>query len=261
MNAMRTIYLFLVATCGFAIGAGGAVVPLDFFSPYVQRFNSLAQSGTSTSLPTGWFLSETGGGADTSYRAGNGSSSSGDTYSFGGNSFWGRPSDRSLGTLRDNNVVSTIGANFRNDTGVAINRLVIGYLGEEWRRGTEDRRDRLDFQYSLDATSLTTGTWIDANNLDFVTPNDNGVGAKDGNNLIFNARIVLGVISFLDIPTGAEFWIRLQDFDATGADDGLAVDDFVLVAIPEASSLIGACGALVILGIALRRPGSRRAPA
>lgn len=255
---MKNLNLLLVGMCGFAAAADGAVIPLSFFTPYVQTFNSLAQSGTSTVLPNGWFLSETGSGADTSYRAGNGSSNNGDTYSFGGNSIWGPPSDRSLGTLRDNHVVSTIGANFRNDAGLAINRLAIGYLGEEWRLGTANRIDRLDFQYSLDATSLTTGTWIDANVLDFVTPNTSGVGAKDGNNLIHNARIVSGVISFLNIPSGAEFWIRYRDFDANGADDGLGVDDFVLVAVPEVSTLFGALGALGIMGgVALRNSRGR----
>ena len=40
---------------------------------------------------------------------------------------------------------------------------------------------QLDFQYSLDATSLTTGTWVNVNALDFLTPNTATVGAKDGN--------------------------------------------------------------------------------
>ena len=36
-------------------------------------------------------------------------------------------------------------------------------------------------------------------------------------------------ISGLSIPNGATFFIRWTDFDASGADDGLAVDDFVTV--------------------------------
>jgi hypothetical protein len=35
-------------------------------------------------------------------------------------------------------------------------------------------------------------------------------------------------IASINIPNGADFWIRWTDFDASGADDGLAVDDFSL---------------------------------
>jgi hypothetical protein len=34
--------------------------------------------------------------------------------------------------------------------------------------------DRLDFQYSLNATSLTTGTWLNDDNLDFIAPLTSG---------------------------------------------------------------------------------------
>ncbi len=43
------------------------------------------------------------------------------------------------------------------------------------------RTDRLDFQYSVNATSLATGTWTDENELDFTAPNMYRRGAKDGN--------------------------------------------------------------------------------
>ncbi len=38
-------------------------------------------------------------------------------------------------------------------------------------------------------------------------------------------------ITGLSIPNGATFWIRWLDFNASGADDGLAVDDFSLTPI------------------------------
>ena len=49
----------------------------------------------------------------------------------------------------------------------------------------------MDFQYSLNATSLTTGNWIDVNALDFTAPVTTAVtGALDGN-LGANRTIVL----------------------------------------------------------------------
>ena len=56
----------------------------------------------------------------------------------------------------------------------AITSLDVAYTGEQWRLGTAGRPDRLDFQYSLDATSLTTGTWTDVDALDYSTTDTTG---------------------------------------------------------------------------------------
>ncbi len=47
--------------------------------------------------------------------------------------------------------------------------------------GTAGRTDRLDFEYSLNATNLTAGTWVGVPALSFTTPDTVGVGAKVGN--------------------------------------------------------------------------------
>ena len=123
----------------------------------------------STSTPLGWTLTETGGGArdNEQYAADNGASNTGDTYSYGSTA----SSDRAFGGLRSGTLNPTVGAQFQNDTGVVINTLSIAYTGEQWRLGTANRNDQLTFKYSLDATSLSTGTWLPVPALDFVTPN------------------------------------------------------------------------------------------
>src|SRR5581483_11794474 len=131
-------------------------------------------------------------------------------------------------TLRSGNLVSTIGASYTNNTGATITSLLISYTGEQWRLGSVGRTDQLDFQISTDATSLTTGTWTDVNALDFIAPVQTGAtGGLDGNSAA-NRTAISSTISGLNIANGAGFWIRWTDFDATGADDGLAVDDFCL---------------------------------
>jgi len=142
---------------------------------YTQNFNTLANTGTSSTLPDGWEFLETGANANSTYTAGTGSSNAGDTYSFGRVA-----ADRALGTLRSGNLIPIIGASFTNNTGATITSLQISYRGEQWRSGTASRADRLDFQYSFDATSLSNGTWTDFNALDFSTPNTATTGAKDG---------------------------------------------------------------------------------
>lgn len=191
---------------------------------YTQNFIGLrATSGTSTSLPTGWRLLETGTNANTSYATDAGSSTTANTYSYG----TGTNTDRALGGLRSSSLIPSFGFQVRNRTGQTITSLTITYNGEQWRCGTAGRTDQLDFQYSLNATSLSNGTWTDANALDFVSPFTTTVGARDGNNTA-NRTARSATITGLSIPNNAIFWLRWTDFDASGADDGLAIDDFTL---------------------------------
>ena len=194
---------------------------------YTQNFNTLASTGTTdvSTLPTGWTFLETGSNANTTYAAGTGSLNTGNTYSFGVDA-----SDRSLGGLQSGSLVPTIGASFVNNTGAIINSLQITYWGEQWRLGFSGRGpDRLDFQYSLNATSLNTGAWTDIDSLDFNSPVSVGTaGALIGNNIHKQRSFT---ITGLSIPAGATFFLRWNDFNVTNSDDGLGIDDFALTPI------------------------------
>ncbi|MDO7854295.1 choice-of-anchor D domain-containing protein [Hymenobacter convexus] len=215
-------------------------------TPVTENFNSLAATGTAnkTTLPTGFDFVETDTGADDTYTAGTGSSTSGDTYSFGSTG----ATDRALGTLLSGSVTSRFGGQYVNNTGQTITSLAISYTGEEWRLGTTGRTDRLDFQYSTNATGANTGTFVDFNGLDFVTPNTVTTGAKDGN-LAANSAAVSGTITGLSIAPGATFFIRWVDADASNADDGLAVDDLSVTANPAVLVACSAPGAPSFLNI------------
>ncbi|MBL9190566.1 MAG: hypothetical protein JNK23_24020 [Opitutaceae bacterium] len=217
-----------VRACAFGLSLGWALSPVSATTlttigvAYTQDFNSLATSGTSTLLPTGWAFSETGVSNDTTYGTGTGSSTTGNTYSFGTNS------DRAFGTLLTGNLTSTIGAGFINNTGATISSITVSYTGEQWRLGATGREDRLDFAYSSNATSLTSGSWTSDTTLNFVAPVSAGtVGLLDGN-LAANRTSITSTISGLNISAGGMFWLRWSDFNATGSDDGLGIDDFSL---------------------------------
>ncbi len=222
MKVLSFLVFIVLAVTSFA------QVPLSTINtPYGQDFNTLANSGTSGTLPTGWFLNEVGTSANSTYAAGTGSDNAGNTYSFGAAS----NSERAFGGLRSGGVNPTIGASFTNNTGVTITSLDISYLGEQWRLGATGRFDQMDFQYSLNATSLTSGTWTDENSLDFIAPNSTGiVGALNGNDA-GNRSSISSSLTGLSIAAGATFWIRWNDFNASGADDGLGIDDFSLTPI------------------------------
>lgn len=199
-------------------------------SSYTQDFNTLLNTGTTNALTLpGWSLNETGGGARDNelYAGDNGGSGTGDTYSYGTIA----ATERALGSLQSGTLISSYGFYFTNNTGSTITSLRFEYTGEQWRLGTASRTDRLDFQYSADATSLTTGTWTNADQLDFITPNTVGTGAKDGN-AAGNRTSLVATVGGLNIPVGSTFFIRWQDFGASGADDGLAIDDFTLTVNP-----------------------------
>lgn len=189
---------------------------------YTQNFDTLASTGTSSVMPQGWLFSESGTNADATYAAGTGSGNAGNTYSFGTTT-----GDRALGTLQSGTLIPTIGACFTNNTGGVITQLNIAYTGEQYRLGATGRQDSLRFQYSVDATSLTTGAWTPVAELDFNGPVTAGtVGQVNPP----QTAAVSASITGLNIAAGTTFYVRWNDFNASGSDDGLAVDDFTLSA-------------------------------
>ncbi|MFN8344419.1 MAG: ExeM/NucH family extracellular endonuclease [Spirosomataceae bacterium] len=187
--------------------------------------SNTAGSTTNNLTIAGWFLTETGGGArdNEQYAVDTGSDNTGDMYSYGS----AGSTERALGQLRSGTLIGTFGACFTNNTGTTITSLATAYNGEQWRLGNAGRTDQMNFQYSTNATDLVTGTWTNVAALNFVSPDQVTVGAKNGN-AASNRTALSATISSLSIANGATFWIRWNDVDASGADDGLAVDDFSL---------------------------------
>ena len=221
---------------------------------YTQNFDGLANSGTGTGISTttgssgskvvsvtfpagslsGWYFVESTSNADGSYTAGTGSSATGDTYSYGASA----STERALGSIASSNLLSRYGAQFKNDTGNTIDQLQISYVGEEWRfdpaRGNTIK-DQITFEYSTDATSLTTGTWTAVTALLYETTNLTGtVGTRNGNDAAYRTSLS-NTITGINIATGQTFWIRFVDVNVSGTDDGLAIDDFSLT--PKNSTL------------------------
>ena len=92
---------------------------------------------------------------------------------------------------------------------------------------------------------MQTGTWTDVDALDFSSVTTQGTpGSRDGN---LNRQTLSGSITGLNLTRGQTVWLRWQDFNASGADDGLAIDNFqvtAVTAVPEPQTW-----ALVIAGV------------
>ncbi|MDB5721113.1 MAG: hypothetical protein JWP15_1731 [Alphaproteobacteria bacterium] len=208
----------------------GSISITTLNTPSTENFDTLSNTAASTTniaLPTGWYITETGGGArdNEQYAVDNGTSTTGDTYSYGASA----STERALGELRSGTLIPVFGSSFTNNTGSTITSLDIAFAGEEWRLGTAGRTDTLNFEYSLNATDVVTGTWTPVAGLAFNTPDTVTTGAKNGN-AAADRTALSTTITGLSIPNGATFWIHWTDTDATGADDGLAIDDFSLTA-------------------------------
>ena len=165
--AALTVAGLIAATASFDSRAQSGTVNLTALDlAYQENFDTLAIAGTSSLLPAGWEILETGTNANLTYTAGTGSGNAGDTYSFGS----AAATDRALGGLLSGSLTPLFGVAFANNTGQLITSLDVSFTGEQWRLGTAGRADRLDFQYSLDATALDNGTWTSLDALDFVSP-------------------------------------------------------------------------------------------
>ena len=198
---------------------------------YTQDFDTLSNTpGSTTNNLTvpGWEMSEGGLGSrdNEQYAVDDGTSNTGDTYSYGTT---GSP-DRALGALQSNSLTATFGAVFFNETAfTVIDSITISYVGEQWRLGQAGRgTDRLDFQYSVGVTNVPTGPWTDFDPLDFSTPNTAAtVGDTDGNAAAFRAP-VSATITGVNFGPFMFLFVRWVDAGIAGPEDGLAIDDFSL---------------------------------
>jgi hypothetical protein len=228
--ANRVALVAAAFLCGIAFAFPAlAITCLPYYGQlHTENFNTLATTGTSSAIPTGFGFAEggfstTGGGtADANYMASDGTHAGGDTFSFG------TPTDRALGEITESTFDSRIGFCAINATPYPIPVVAVGYTGEKWRNGSQTT-DRLDFQYSLSAMSLDAPDWTAVPSLDFViSAAGQPVGPTDGNAALHRQVLPL---TWITLPAawapGATLWIRWRPSQAGGVDLGMAIDDFV----------------------------------
>jgi predicted extracellular nuclease len=231
---------------------------------YLQNFNTLPSTGTFThtgagphqlsaspinaSGMPGWSFAKSGGsGSNALFKQANGSDNQGAAYSFGPAS----NTDRALGTLLSGSIESIFGVVLVNDTGATITSFDVAYTGEQWRKSDSATADKLRFEYALGGTSITTGTFTAATALDFTAPAAGGTAAALDGNAAANRVEIAGTISGINWPPGQNLVIRWTDPNISGADSGLAVEDFRLTAgsipvVPAVASSVPTSGAAAV---------------
>lgn len=199
----------------------------------------------SAGLPN-WYSHRSGSGPNANLVAGNGSSNSGQLYSYG----TAADTDRALGAnASGTNAGISWGLRLRNDSTFPILSLNVSYTGEQWRDGGAGTpaAQTISFFYTTSSTPLTAPipapptttnyptpigfTAVPA--LDMITPtfaNTGSGAALDGNNAL-NRVLVGSTITFVpSVPPGDEIFIMWGEPNHVGNDHGMAVDDLTVVA-------------------------------
>ncbi|GAA5484703.1 LamG domain-containing protein [Haloferula sargassicola] len=211
---------------------------------YSQNFNTM--TATTQTFPNGVFAEPVNPPAGWTFE-GNGAN-------------LGKAGERALGigTAPD----AAFGASFVIETGGEEVALDFAFTAEQWYQvGSGAIGSFIDFEYSTDATSLTTGTWQPFDPFDYRREITLPLGdrATDGDEDDHREEIQ-GTITLADVPDDSVIWIRwtgVPDASTGGTlrHDGLSVDDFSLTAtsssVPpptmiEITSLSGGPGSSVL---------------
>lgn len=235
--------LTLAAACLATITAAHAQVSYTG-TPYFQSFDTLAGTTNNTTGVTwtdnstlpGWYASKTSynvtdatiGGSASTFDATNVANNVG-LFSFG----TAANAERALGMRSTSQVAGNdpvrVGVRLVNNSGQTLTKLSVAYRGEQWYASTQSAAHTVTVDYQIGATSLTTGTWTAASALTFTAPISTGTTARalDGN-ATANRRGLAVQLTGLSWAPGQELWIRFNDANQSGNEQGLAIDDLAI---------------------------------
>ncbi|MDR6966764.1 hypothetical protein J2X31_000762 [Flavobacterium arsenatis] len=170
-----------------------------------NSYNPSSAANVTSTLPTGWAYSFTGA---TAYRGRTNSvGTNNGVYAFGTNP------DYSLGAFRTGSNVHTYTVSFTNNSGSTITSISVAWNYEQWTFANASG-------WNVTGTGqLASNTTLNA--ADFVGSATGSAGAS--------TPISLNLTG-LNITNGQSFGITFSTTDASGADNGISIDDFSITA-------------------------------
>ncbi|WP_438481312.1 DNA/RNA non-specific endonuclease [Oleiharenicola lentus] len=267
------------ASLTISLTAGGVIAYTG--GTYTQDFNSLpsVEAGTAAySLPGvgphaldaapvsatnlgGWSISRAGGTGNTLFAVSPGTSLSGAIYSYGSIG----STERAIGSIASNsNPAPRFGVTFVNNTDQTISSITVNFMTEQWRRG-DGGVNKATGAYSIGATDLNTGTYINALALDITAPVITGSAVALDGNAAANRAPATATLTGLTWAPGDRLVLRWTDINDALSDDSISMDDFSFTAQlvapiidtqPVAQTV--AAGSNVMFAVVASGPGTLR---
>jgi len=195
---------------------------------YSESYDGMGPTGTS--FLNGWTAIRYAGtgvvGEVLTMQVTDGSSNAGAIYNVGTTG----ADDRSFGSLGSGSTVPRFGASFLNSTGSGITSIALTGMMEQWRTGSTNTVTEIyAFEYSLEATDLTTGTWVAVSSFDLVEKitSSTTAAALDGN-LAENQTAISATIVGITWTAGSTLWIRWSDVNDLGSDGICTIDNMAM---------------------------------
>lgn len=221
MKKLYTLSIILLTSLSFG------QTPISLIGvnvPYIEDFSGMG--ATETTYIPGWTAINSTDGTTLTMGVTNGSTSIGNIYNIGATG----DEERAFGSLADASTVPAFGAVFQNNTGSTVSKISIQTRMEQWREsGNSSVNESVAFYYSVDATSLNTGTWTAVTTLNLnekltVATSNNAVNG----NLAANYTNLANIISGLNWANGTNLWVKWVDTNDSGSNGMFAIDNFII---------------------------------
>ena len=131
---------------------------------------------------------------------------------------------RMLGLRASGTTEPAVAARFRKNTGSTVTSLQFRVRFAQWVQGNNAAVERIQFEYSTNATDVNGGTWTPATALDlveFVSPTGTSGGNLDG---YANTQVLVASLSGISVANGSTIAIRWRDVNDAGNDMLMAID-------------------------------------
>lgn len=227
MKKFYTLSIILLATLSFG------QTPISLIGvnvPYIEDFSGMG--ATQTDFLPGWIAINISNGATLSMAVSDGTTGVANAYNVGAVG----SEERAFGTIADAIVTPALGAVFSNNTGGTVSKISIQTRMEQWREsGNAGVNETIAFSYSLDATSLNTGTWTSVTALDLkekLTAATTNLAVNG--NLASNYSLLSNIIIGLNWANGTNLWIKWADVNDAGNNGMYSIDNFS-ISVSEAT--------------------------
>ena len=194
---------------------------------YAENFDGMGATGTN--YPPNWTGIRFAGTGTVNATlvpvVGDGSGNAGGTYNTGTTG----SGERALGTLASGSTIPAFGTSFQNNTGSTILDFSFSGVMEQWRSGDNAAIERVVFEYSTNATGLSSGSWTPLPTMDLVEKlTATTTAAAVNGNLAANQTSISGTATAVNLGAGSTIWVRWRDANDAGSDGLYAIDNFGL---------------------------------